>query len=807
MNARDDSKFSGYIGHEALAAEQAGKRQRIGLQAALAVLLPLLLLWWLSPLPPLLWDMKLYDRLLGYRPAAAQDRTLIVSIDEQSLRALGPWPWPRDVHARLLRQLAAAGPQAVVFGVNLETPTNGIDDALLVSALRLTPTFLAVRSYGAAEQPGAGVSYRLPAPLFMDAAKGVGHADLEPSTDGLARFISLYSEHAGPLPYVGALIAPSGEISRALGRRQSLKIGVRNAGDERVHSSVSYLSVLQGGVPAESIRGRVVIVGSSSVTGLDEEVWVPVADGVARVTAADVHADAIDSLASGRVVAVAGPLTDYVCIVALMSAAFIAFSMSARWALLVGLGGAVLALAGSAVLLLSFRIWVPPSLSVLGIFGAYVLWSWLRLQAVVEFLRVRIVSLSRLPTGEFEVDMPALPSRRHSVDWHVGALDQAISRMARLQTLLGESLQQMPIAVLMCRADGVIVRANSHAASLLQPSIPDAQALTGARLPRIVAGLALRPDDASAKPEARHWKSWEGRKGQKGQTGQTGQHWAQALDQEYLTPEGRAFKVNATLLEDGDSLATEVWIVVLGELTQERKAERDRSAWLRFLSHDLRSPQINLLCMLDLYGMNRLSIAEVLAGVNREAQRTLQLSEGFIDAAEGRVRESEFGVASISTILADAIEQTFAYAATRRVVLSLRYTEERHALIWTDRLMLVRAVVNLLENAARHSDPVSTVHLCVSVDAGSEVVVMIRDEGHGMTPVQFAGLLDAAPNAAWHGEGEHETAVFGVAPQAPRHGLGFPGVRRAVDAHEGWITGWSAPQAGTTFLIGLPLHV
>lgn len=805
MNARDDSRFPGYIGPEALAAERSRKRQRIALQAALAVLLPLLLLWWLGPLPPLLWDMKLYDRLLAYRPAAAQDRTLIVSIDEQSLRTLGPWPWSRDVHARLLRQLAAAAPQAVVLGVNLETPTNGIDDAQLVAALRLVPTFLAVRSYGAAAQPGAAVSYRLPARLFVDAAKGVGHADLEPSTDGLARFISLYSDHAGPLPYVGALIAPSGDISLALGRRQSLKIGVRNAGDELVHSSVSYLSVLQGGVPAESIRGRIVVVGSSSVTGLDEEVWVPVADGVARVTEADVHADAIDSLASGRVIAVAGPLTAYVCMVAVMSVAFIAFSMSARWALLVGLGGAVLALAGSAVLLLAFRIWVPPSLSVLGIFGAYVLWSWLRLQAVVEFLRVRIVSLSRLPTGEFEVDMPALPSRRHSVDWHVGALDQAISRMARLQTLLGESLQQMPIAVLMCRADGVIVRANSHAASLLQPSMPDAQALTGARLQRIVARLSPQPDDAHPRPEARHRK---------------GRHWAQALDQEYLTPEGRLFKVDATLLEDGDSLVTEVWIVVLNELTQERKAERDRSAWLRFLSHDLRSPQINLLCMVDLYGMNRLSIGEVLAGVNREAQRTLQLSEGFIDAAEGRVRESEFGVASISTILAEAVEQTFAYAATRRVVLSLRYTEERHALIWTDRLMLVRAMVNLLENAARHSDPVSTVHLCVAVDAGSEVVVMIRDEGHGMTPVQFAGLLDAAPIAAWHAEAgqeqgqdqdqeqeEDERAALGVAPDAHRHGLGFPGLRRAVDAHEGWITGWSAPQAGTTFLIGLPLHV
>jgi CHASE2 domain-containing sensor protein/nitrogen-specific signal transduction histidine kinase len=786
MNVRGDSRFSDYVGREARTAERSRRRQYFGRQAALALLLPLLLLWWLGPLPPLLWDMKLYDRLLAYRPAVAQDRTLIVSVDEQSLRALGPWPWPRDVHARLLRQLAAASPQAVVLGVNLETPTNGADDALLVSALRLVPTFLAVRSYGAVALPGATVSYRLPDRRFLEAARGVGHADLESSTDGLARFIGLYSEHAGPLPYVGVLVGPSGDISRALGRRQNLKIGVRHAGDASEHPTVSYLSVLQGGVPAELIKGRIVIVGSSAASGLDEEVWVPVAGGAARVTAADVHADAIESLASGRAIAVAGPLTTYVCVAAMIWATFIAFSASSRWTPLIGLGIAMFAVSASAVLLLLFRIWMPPSLSVLGIFGAYVLWSWLRLQAVVDFLRARIVSLSRMPAGEFEADLPLLPSRLHSVDWHVAALDQAISRMARLQALLGESLQQMPVAVVMCREEGVIVRANSQAASLLHPSMPDAQALAGVRLPAIVAELSTHADDARPAP--------------------AGRHWAKALDQEYLTPAGRLFRVDATLLDDGGSLTVEVWIVVLNELTQQRKAERDRSAWLRFLSHDMRSPQINLLCMIDLYGMNRLPIADVLAGVTREAQRTLQLTEGFIDAAEGRTRESGFAVASIATVLAEAVEQAFAYAATRRVTLSLRYTEHRHALIWTDRLMLVRAMVNLLENAARHSDPVSTVHLCVAVDAADEVVVMIRDEGHGMSPMQFAGLLDDAPARAWLGDVEREARLLDIFPEAPRHGLGFPGVRRAVDAHEGWITGWSAPMAGTTFLIGLPLH-
>ncbi len=63
----------------------------------------------------------------------AQSRVAVVDIDEESIRRLGQWPWPRTDLARLTRRLAAAGAQAVVF------------DIVFSEADRISPEALAVR--------------------------------------------------------------------------------------------------------------------------------------------------------------------------------------------------------------------------------------------------------------------------------------------------------------------------------------------------------------------------------------------------------------------------------------------------------------------------------------------------------------------------------------------------------------------------------------------------------------------------------------------------------------------------------------
>src|SRR4051812_5377454 len=45
------------------------------------------------------------------------DRVAIIAIDDQSIANIGRWPWPRDVHAQLIDQLAAAKAKTIVHTV------------------------------------------------------------------------------------------------------------------------------------------------------------------------------------------------------------------------------------------------------------------------------------------------------------------------------------------------------------------------------------------------------------------------------------------------------------------------------------------------------------------------------------------------------------------------------------------------------------------------------------------------------------------------------------------------------------------
>src|SRR5258708_1554476 len=41
----------------------------------------------------------------------------ILAVDEKSLREIGQWPWPRSVHAELVRKLKADGAKCVFYDV------------------------------------------------------------------------------------------------------------------------------------------------------------------------------------------------------------------------------------------------------------------------------------------------------------------------------------------------------------------------------------------------------------------------------------------------------------------------------------------------------------------------------------------------------------------------------------------------------------------------------------------------------------------------------------------------------------------
>jgi adenylate cyclase len=204
-------------------------------------------------------EYKLYDQhflLRGARPP--QPQIVIVAIDEESLKTLGRWPWPRTVLADLVRRLGAAGAAVVAFDVLLIEPDAGAEqrvatrmrarlgrldpavdaelarlareadaDARLAAAIRENGRVILPINFFLKPAPpdrtpdregapaksavGAFKNYAergvfpalhadraaFPLPAFADAAAALGHVNMIPDLDGATRHDALAIESHG----------------------------------------------------------------------------------------------------------------------------------------------------------------------------------------------------------------------------------------------------------------------------------------------------------------------------------------------------------------------------------------------------------------------------------------------------------------------------------------------------------------------------------------------------------------------------------------------------------------------------------
>ncbi len=92
-----------------------------GRRAAWAVLIPFLVLQLAAPA---LFDAPRFALFDSYQRLFTRDQhtdaVVIVAIDDQSLKKVGQWPWPRQIQARLIAKILEAGPAAL--GIDMLWP-------------------------------------------------------------------------------------------------------------------------------------------------------------------------------------------------------------------------------------------------------------------------------------------------------------------------------------------------------------------------------------------------------------------------------------------------------------------------------------------------------------------------------------------------------------------------------------------------------------------------------------------------------------------------------------------------------------
>ncbi|MBI4795191.1 MAG: adenylate/guanylate cyclase domain-containing protein [Deltaproteobacteria bacterium] len=212
---------------------------------------------------------------LGYRLRSVQPpppELLIVGIDEASFQELRrPWPWPRRLHAELIRRLAAAGASLIIFDVIFADSSTPEDDQLFAASLDQAGNVILGQTVSVTQDPSFSRQILVqPLAAFRRAARGVGLAMITPDADGVVRHFRLRLFGQETLPAVAVK-----NFRPQMALPPDLSGLIDYTGPQRSIDTVSYYQVLdeQHPLPATRIRGRIVLVGrmlEASVTPQDQ---------------------------------------------------------------------------------------------------------------------------------------------------------------------------------------------------------------------------------------------------------------------------------------------------------------------------------------------------------------------------------------------------------------------------------------------------------------------------------------------------------------------------------------------------------
>jgi adenylate cyclase len=286
------------------------------------------------------------------RPYAFDQPVRIVEIDEESLKRLGQWPWPRERLAALVDTLKGAGAAAIAFGflfaekdrADANAPNGATPDDAFARAIDGAPvilgSFISDSPNGTTGSVKAGfvtagddaTKFLTPSPGALaplselaQHAAGVGFLNWRPDTDRVVRRVPLILNVDGALHPSLAMEAlrvaqgastyivkssnasgetAFGEVYGVLAvRNGNLTIDTDPTGEVKVYfakpdprRSIPAWKVIAPGADLSDLKGTIVFVGASAAT-LSDIVATPLSPVMAGVEA---HAQIVEQLLSGQ---------------------------------------------------------------------------------------------------------------------------------------------------------------------------------------------------------------------------------------------------------------------------------------------------------------------------------------------------------------------------------------------------------------------------------------------------------------------------------------------------------------------------
>ena len=377
--------------------------------------------------------------------------------------------------------------------------------------------------------------------------------------------------------------------------------------------------------------------------------------------------------------------------------------------------------------------------------------------------------LRRLPLSATQ--SPARKSGpRENISARIERVRVATERMSQMQKFIRRSFERMPDGIIVTDELGVIRFANGHIEEWFREPMPS---LSGLPLVKLLEGHDPRDNPP----------------------------WHETVSETLTLAQSRTVDLRIRnkdflihfapfALPDSDQNGI---IANISDISELREQQRQHREAIDFISHDVRSPLVSQLALIEQLKRNSGHIEpEQLDQLGRLAKRSYHLAEEFVQLARAeQLTETRFYECEFLAIVENARDSVSEQAAEKGIQLILQGTED----LWLrgNAELLERAVINLLTNAVQYSSSGSTVNIQV-FQAGHQAYLTVSDEGEGIAPDEIPYLFDRyRRQKSSELSGNHGT------------GLGLSFVNVVVEKHRGEITVNSRLGEGTAFTLKLPV--
>jgi two-component system phosphate regulon sensor histidine kinase PhoR len=267
-------------------------------------------------------------------------------------------------------------------------------------------------------------------------------------------------------------------------------------------------------------------------------------------------------------------------------------------------------------------------------------------------------------------------------------------------------------------------------------------------------------------------------------------------------PRDRTIRLRGTALRDvsGEGGA----VIVLNDVTDVQRLEHVRRDFVANVSHELKTPVASIKgfveTLLDGAADDPADNRRFLGIIARQADRLAAIIEDLLALSRIEQREGAGNLPVEPTLVADVFAAATADCDARAADRSIRLETDCPDSLQADlnAPLLEQAVINLIDNAIKYSDPGRTVRLSAESLTGAgaaDLVIHVQDQGCGIDAEHLPRLFERF----YRVDKARSRKLGGT-------GLGLSIVKHIVQAHGGRIDVESVPGVGTTFTIRVPLR-